>query len=460
MENPKSKSPPREEGLVETLFNLLRSVKLTISLLILLACLSIIGTVIKQNAPKAEYIERYGVDLYNVLNFFNLFDMYHSWWFSLILALLVVNLIACSIRRIPGILREVFTKPEVKPLDDAQVKGLPYVEKIQMPFASGREEEIRSSLKQWIGNPKRLETESSVTLYSEKGRFSRLGFPLTHLSVILILVGGLLGSLYGFRGFVNILEGETVDHFFLRGKDGEIPMPFGFKIRCDEFTITFYDLPGREEKHVKEYASVLTIFDDRKEVLSGKVKVNHPLHYKGMAFYQASYGTLHKISLGIEKRDRKGKVELDLVEGETAFVPNSDAQIRLLRYVPQVHNFGEGVQVALFRPNQPPQAFWILRNFPKFDEQRKDDFILTLENVSTREYTGLQVTKDPGVGIVWVGSGLLILGLIITFFFSHQRVWVRLPKGARGEVVIAGSTNKNRVAFEKAFNRWAGSLRQ
>src|SRR4030043_1235889 len=97
----------KERGFLSIIHDLFRSLKLTISLLILLAILSIIGTLITQNATKAEYIQRYGVGLYEVLNFFNIFDMYHSWWFSAILLLLVINLIACSISRLPGVLSQI-----------------------------------------------------------------------------------------------------------------------------------------------------------------------------------------------------------------------------------------------------------------------------------------------------------------------------------------------------------------
>jgi len=456
----KAKIAEKEEGFLEILLNLFRSLKLTITLLILLAILSIVGTIITQNATSAEYIQRYGINLYNVLNFFYLFDMYHSWWFSAILILLVINLIACTVRRIPGILDQVFHGPETKELEDSMVRTLPYVEKVPTSAPSKREEEVQSNLKKWLGNPDRIETGSSVTLYSEKGRFSRLGVPITHLSILIILIGGLLGSTYGFKGFVNILEGETVDRVFLRVKDEEIPKPLDFKVRCDDFNLTYYDLPGRKEKHVKEYTSILTILDNGQEVLKKTVQVNHPLHYKGLAFYQASYGTIHNVSLGVQRRDKKEKALLRLTEGETANIPNSDTQIRLLRYVPQLHTFGEGVQVVLFKPNQAPQAAWVLKGFPGFDQQRNDEFILTLEGMTAREYTGLQVTRDPGVWIVWVGSGLLILGLILSFFFSHQRVWAKLPKSSEGEIILAGSTNKNKVGFEKAFGQWAEEIRE
>ncbi|NWF93496.1 MAG: cytochrome c biogenesis protein ResB [Syntrophaceae bacterium] len=443
----------KEMGVLTILFDLFRSVKLTIFLLILLAIVSIVGTLIKQNAPTEEYIQRYGIGLYKVLNFFDLFDMYHSWWFSAILLFLVINLIACSLHRLPGILRQVF-RTRSEGLEDSMLRTLPHVEKVRNPglTEAGAEERIRSELKKWFRKWKRTETDSAITLYSEKGRFSRLGVYVTHLSILIVLVGGLIGSQLGFKGFVNILEGETVDQIYVRVKDREIPKPLGFSVRCDDFRITYYDLQG-PEKHVKEYTSLLTIVEDSKEVLRKSVEVNHPLRYKGLAFYQASYGTVHHVSLGVQQKGRKGKQLVNLVEGETVSIPNSDSQIHLLRYAPQIHNFGEGVQLVLFKGNQEPRAFWVLKDLKRFDLRNDHDFIITLEGVTPKEYTGLQVTKDPGVWVVWIGSAMMILGLVISFFFSHQRVWVRIPRESTKEVVLAGSTNKNRVGFEKMFNQ-------
>jgi cytochrome c biogenesis protein len=283
MKESKDAVKAKESGVFSIIYDLFRSLKLTIFLFILLALLSIIGTLIIQNATRLEYVQRFGIGLYEVLNFFNLFDMYHSWWFSAILLLLVINLITCSVHRLPGIWRQIFRESDSEGLVDSTLKILPYVEKIRGPKSDHTESEgvIRSNLKIWFGDPERIEKESSITLYAEKGKFSRLGVPITHLSILIILIGGILGSLYGFKGHVEILEGETVDRIFLRAKDGEVPKPLAFSVRCDDFKITYYDLPGRKEKHVKEYSSQVTILENGKEVLKKAVQVNHPLHYKG-----------------------------------------------------------------------------------------------------------------------------------------------------------------------------------
>jgi len=447
----------KESGLFVILYDLFRSIKLTIFLLILLAILSIIGTLIAQNASRSEYIQRYGIGLYEVLNFFNLFDMYHSWWFSGILLLLVINLIACSIQRFPGVWSQISRPPAG--LEDFMLKALPYVERVQVESKDDAkaDENIRTYLKKKFGNPIQFETESSFTLFSEKGRFSRLGFYITHLSLLIILIGGLLGSLFGFRGHVEILEGGAVNQIFLHVKGEDVSKPIDFSVRCDDFNVTYYDLRS-QEKQVKEYISQLTILENGKEMLKKTLRVNHPLHYKGLAFYQSTYGNVHEITLGIN-RNGKERTYLKAHEGVIVPIPGSDTFIRVLQYAPQVHNFGEGVQVALFKPNQEPQPFWLLKNFPKFDEKRGDQFFLTLEGVTSKEYTGLQVTKDPGVWVVWIGCGLMILGLIVSFFFSHQRVWVRIPKDPGGEIVLAGSVNKNRMGFEKTFGELAEGIR-
>lgn len=447
------------KGIFQIAFDFFRSIKLTIFLLILLALVSIIGTVIKQNAPSAEYIHRYGIGLYNVLDFFNLFDMYHSWWFSAILLLLVINLVACSLHRLPGVLRQIFRESESKELGDSMLKTLPFVERIRtLPSAGVREEEIQTHLQKEFRKAHRIDGASSITLYSEKGRFSRLGVYITHLSILIILIGGILGSLFGYRGFVNILEGEAVDHIILRKKDEEVMKPIGFSVRCDDFRVTFYDLK-RPEKLAKEYTSDLTVLENGKEVLKQTIEVNHPLQYKGLTFYQSSYGSIPDLTIGIQWQNKKERTLLKALEGETVPIPNSQTLLRILRFAPQVHNFGEGAQIALLKPNQPPKTLWLLKNAPKFDQQREDDFVLTLEEIGTKEYTGLQVTKDPGVWVVWVGCSLMIIGLILSFFYSHQRIWVRIPLRAGDEIILAGSTNKNRVAFERKFGQIVDKVR-
>ncbi len=74
--------------------------------------------------------------------------------------------------------------------------------------------------------------------------------------------------------------------------------------------------------------------------------------------------------------------------------------------------------------------------------------------------TGLQVAKDPGVWVVYIGCGMMILGLFIAFFMSHRRIWLLLTKeDGKVSVLISGSANKNKVGFEKIFSSLSAELK-
>lgn len=73
-----------------------------------------------------------------------------------------------------------------------------------------------------------------------------------------------------------------------------------------------------------------------------------------------------------------------------------------------------------------------------------------------REYTGLQVTKDPGVWVVWAGCLLMILGIYGAFLMSHRRVWIRI---ADADITVAGHASKNPAAFATEFEAFAAAVR-
>jgi cytochrome c biogenesis protein len=76
-----------------------------------------------------------------------------------------------------------------------------------------------------------------------------------------------------------------------------------------------------------------------------------------------------------------------------------------------------------------------------------------------RYYTGLQVTKDPGVWVVYSGFIIMIVGIIITFFMSHQRLCVEVAqKGKKSRVMVAGTANKNKLGMERKLQKIAGRL--
>ncbi|HXH64453.1 MAG TPA: cytochrome c biogenesis protein ResB [Mariprofundaceae bacterium] len=81
-------------------------------------------------------------------------------------------------------------------------------------------------------------------------------------------------------------------------------------------------------------------------------------------------------------------------------------------------------------------------------------FIPILDDYDQVYYTGLQLTEDPGMNVVWTGSVLLVLGLCIMFYMPHRKLWLVIRPAGKGEgleVSVAGMTNRNLLGFEKEF---------
>jgi len=438
-------------GLSVVVWNLFSSLRLTIFLFILLAATSVLGTIILQQGTPQQYLAEYGPNLARILDFFGLFDMYHSWWFLAILALLVLNLVFCSLERLPSLWRQIF-HPRVD-LSPKSIQALPLRRNLRVTKAGkGLGEKIQKTIRRFFGEPKRVEKSQGLLFYFEKGRYGRFGVYVAHLSIIVILFGGMAGSVFGFKGIVRIVEGETVDQVSLRKNGRFVGYPLGYQVRCDDFDISYYDTPG-PNRFVSEYTSSLTVLENGQEVRRQKVRVNHPMTHRGLKFYQSSYGQEAEVVIRVNEREGDASYEVQIRQGQRVRVPGDETALQLLGYFPEVHTFGEGVQVALFSKDQPPRRIWLFKEVPDFDEKRGGRFVITLKDILIREFTVLQVAKDPGVWVVWIGCGLLILGTIMAFFVPHRRLWVHISSkdGKPREVLLGGSTHRNKVSFEREF---------
>src|SRR4030066_1584062 len=97
----------RTESPMDKVWKFFPSLKLAIFVIIILAVASIIGTIIEQNQPLEKYRQFYSDGMIRLFESLNLFDMYHSWWFLLLLVLLTVNLSCCTLDRLPRTVKVV-----------------------------------------------------------------------------------------------------------------------------------------------------------------------------------------------------------------------------------------------------------------------------------------------------------------------------------------------------------------
>ncbi|MGD8725778.1 MAG: cytochrome c biogenesis protein ResB, partial [Desulfobacterales bacterium] len=269
---------------IDQLWKSFASVQLTIGLLLTLAATSIIGTLIPQNQSPEAYLQSFGETLYRIFSLLGIFDLYHSWWFRALILLLVVNIIVCSIDRLQATWKIIFVRNPR--FNVARYRRLKSKAEFNHNSAAGSLRERYLAIIARRFRYHRVEdTDQGFAIYAEKGRLTRLGVYVVHLSVVVLLIGGLIGSIFGFDGFVNIAEGETARAIRLQSNNETLPL--GFDIRCDDFYVEFYDSGAP-----KEFRSSLTILKNGNVVKQKDIIVNDPLRYEGINFFQSSYGNL------------------------------------------------------------------------------------------------------------------------------------------------------------------------
>jgi cytochrome c biogenesis protein len=429
-------------------------------LLIGLAVASIIGTVVQQNASHEQYLKEYSEATIRLFSALNFFDMYHSWWFILLLYLLTVNLIACSIKRLPRDLKMVSTPTLI--LNEGLEKSLSCVEHHKMTGnAATLTDKMAAFLRQEFAAPQITEDKGVYHLFAQKNLYSRFGVYFLHFSIIVIFIWAMIGSFFGYKAYVSIEEGNGISEVYKRPAVGELmetpeqlakrTINLGFTVRCDKFSVSFYDNGAP-----KEFKSILSVIENGKTVIDRRpIIVNDPLTYKGITFYQASYSPAGEPVFHLTAKNRKDNTQTKLAirQGDRIALPGG-AYLQALEYTQEIKPFipqlsGPALKVAIIPKTGEPQSFLLLRNYPDFDAERGGDLIFTYDSIDEKWQTGLQVAKDPGVWIVWAGCALMVIGICMAFFLSHRRVWVRVESG---RITIGGTSNKNQAAFQLFFD--------
>jgi len=420
-------TPPRNSP-IDSVFQFFSSVRFAILVLSFIAASCVIGTLVPQQAPPQEYLKEFSESSYAILKFFGFTDLFHAPWFVFLLGLFVLNLIFCTSTRLSRFLK---SRKETKIPGQKALTGME--NNFLLP---GRKiDDIVGLVKGY-----RKTTGDDRGQILEKGNLSRYGVYLIHSSIIVILIGSLVGLMFGYRGFVTLNKGEAKDRIQERGEGGR-EISLGFKIQCDDFRVSFY--PTGEPK---DYVSRLKIISDSKTVREADVRVNHPLTYKGISVYQASYGSNPSFVFDIAGE------QVRLAQG--GVYKKGNISLMVVRFEQSVHNFGPGVQVAYLDGNEP-KTTWFLKDVPSQRERELMGSSIRLSRINDDFYTGLEVAHDPGVWIVWFGFALILFGLYVNFFMYYRRIYVL--QTAEG-VLVAGVAFRNKEAFKEEFQKWRKRL--
>ena len=195
-----------------------------------------------------------------------------------------------------------------------------------------------------------------------------------------------------------------------------------------------------------------------------RVIVNDPLTYKGITFYQSSYGNAGDYFFTVSAPDGKNAIPVTLNTNVTATLPDGSS-IHVLEATDDVSLFvpnlsGPAVQVEMHTPRGATEKVIVYANHPelntRFALEHNLGVVLQYKGSQKRMFTGLQVAKDPGVWIVWLGCALMVVGIYGAFLMSHRRIWIRLQNG---HVTIGGNASKNQASFEGYFKDLEKKLR-
>ena len=414
------------------------SVRTTVWLLILIAVASILGTVFPQDVSLAQLQATTSSLVFRLIVILDLNNVFGSWWFLLLLILLSINLVACLLQRVPNILSEWNTS--------SQKKSFRFVEN-----DSRSETELKSILSESFSSllgakPLNNTTDQPVTLSWIKHRSQLLGFPFIHVGIIVVLIGALIGLVYGYRGHITIPEGEKGQRFALMDSGLETSLPF--EVAVDEFIFDRY--PTGQPK---EFRSDVRILENGKEALKGSIRVNHPLTYRSIHLYQSGYRALDvkSVKLQVIAPDEKTE-DLRFEGGANTHVPGTDYTIVGAKVDPGGTKRGAGAELIVEDKNKKRSTIAVFET--DTEPAALGDRKVRFKGYRTRYATILQVGYDPGTFVVWVGSSMLILGLFLTLFTNHRRVSVMIKsEGDRRIVEVSGGAKKLRREFRESVER-------
>jgi len=442
-----------------SLWSFFSSVKLTITILVLIVLLFIAGTFIPPHDVVQTFANQLSPTVAKVFLFFRLSDLYHSSLFYILMTLLSLNLIICSINRLPALWKQYKTPcfPEPAGLFD----NLPQSRIITADKEISKIKPIvESFLKNNYGHISEIEERRGYFFYTQRGRFSLFGVYIVHLSILIMIAGAIIGSIFGLEADINIKEGETVNVANLTKGNGI--QQLDFSVRCDKFTVDFY-----KDGSPKTYRSDLSFIKNGQVQRQGALLVNHPLTFDRFRFYQSTYGIAPEIKAIVTYTiaGKKGG-SIGLAAGDTFDLPEGKARGFVMRVEENIMQMGPAVKLRIISPKKDIQ-FWvfqqldqiiamnpnILTKAPMFNPGLFPPFVFSIDRVEQSYYTGLHLVRDPGVSLVALGGLLMVAGMIIVFFMSYQQFWVRIEQeGAKISISIAGRSNRNDQLLQKKID--------
>ncbi|WP_414053658.1 cytochrome c biogenesis protein ResB [Macrococcus equi] len=474
------RSKTKNRTLMDKLWIFFSSVKTGVSLLVFTVIASAIGTMFPQEYfipvgedPATFYKEKYGTVgyIYHLLGFDNL---YTSWWYLILLALVAFSIIAASIDR--GV-------PLHKSLTKQTVKKHPTFFRRQRLTLDVPDVVDQSQLIQSLKQKKYKVRTDGTAILAEKGRLSRYGPYINHTGLIILLAGSMLRfipALY-VDEFVGVTEGETKS---IPGTDNT------YFVKNNKFIFEQYDkesisnVNGKSadagmNKIAKNYESKVTIFENKmdhkivgaepklEKLKDDSVRVNHPVTFDHFALYQNSFDQSQLKSMIFKVIDNKtgeqiGKTfEVELENPDKQYSISDALKVSLKNYAPDFNGVAKNGTLLTQSPvpNNPAFVFGVehQNNSPEYsllkirssqDITKNNKYDVKFVSATNKTTTYLTVKKDLTLPVLFVGFSIFLLGLAVGSYINHRRIWIDTQNGFK----LAAHTNKNYFGLSREIN--------
>ncbi|GEM_PF-1860455 len=443
--NEKSTKKPSGKTVFAEVIDYLSSLRFTVVILTTIVIVAGLGTLVGQNLSEASYIGRYGARLYSILKLFSITDIYHSIYFNALLALFVTNLTLCTFKFAPARIRGALSR-------DIKRRSYPHSEKIGAKVPT---EECVCRTKKMLSPPTLKPFYHVVTkrdgkkieLFSEPHPILSLGALVVHVSIILIIVGGLVSSVLGFSGEMIIFEGSSSNEMFVRS---------GFVYRLDfDVSLEKFTLETYRDGTPKEYRSDIRLKKGGREV-DAALTVNHPAKFDGIRFYQSNFGSALEDTV-ISIYDKGGK---RVFKGKIPYMvslPIEDLGITvtLVEFYDNYENRGPAAHIIVVE-GEKMYAVWANTDPAELAGpagRGKDGLLFVLESYDTVPYSGISVNYEPGLPLVWIGFILLSVGFTFPLISISGRYKVVIDGGdEKGPFVeVFGSPGRIKGDFQGRF---------
>ena len=398
------------------------NLKVAVGLLVFIAIASGLGTVIPQGELPQTYITQYNTSPWlgfingEALIFMQLDHIYSSYWFLTLLAWLGLALILCSWRRQFPMLKSALKWIDYK--SPLQIKKLVLAQTVEVKNSKNALDKLSKHLQNqgWQINPK------TNRLAARKGVIGRVGPPLVHLGLIMLMIGSVIG----------VLNGQKVERFLIPGQSVDVVDPKGnnqLTLKLNEFSIK-RDPLGRPE----QFNSTIEINQINENKILKEISVNHPLRFRGLTIYQADWA-LSAIKLRL---NQSPILQLPLKD----FKELGDQIWGVV--IPTSENNQNPVLLSLSTEEGPIKVFNdsgsnIANLYPGEESQEVNEIKMRIIDVIAS--SGILIKRDPGVPLVYSGFAITLIGGLLSVISTRQ-IWA-IKDPSQELIYIGGLCNRN-----------------